>query len=72
MAVARFIELAPKKFDDGAREHGGDLMDVDFLSEIEEELLDAWILLQAMREKLRRLGHTDVADRPQFPPASAD
>lgn len=50
--VERFNKLAKAKYDKGQREHGGYLpIDVS-ISDLEDEVLDQWFYLQAVRAKI--------------------
>lgn len=51
-AMRRFNQLAPAKYDRGQAEHGGLITDRDLLVEIEQEIVDLWFYVQAMRQKL--------------------
>ena len=51
-AIARFSDKARKKFDAGAKEHGGDVLDLSveaLFNALEEEKIDEWFYLQALR-----------------------
>ena len=50
-SMARFNELAGKKFDDGVKEHKTVLTEVVTLDDLENELIDAWHYLQALKLK---------------------
>ena len=51
-SLARFAHLARKKYDAGQKEHGGYLADRVSLRDIEEELIDCWFYVQALKEKI--------------------
>ena len=48
-SMARFNEVAGKKFDDGVKEHKTLLTDVDNLDELENEIIDMWHYVQALK-----------------------
>ena len=52
IAVARFNEFAPKKYDRGQDEHGGVLSETVEIECLEEEIVDLWFYLQALKLKL--------------------
>lgn len=55
-ALIRFHELADAKYDEGQREHGGNLWEKhDLIGEIEKEVIDLWFYLQAIREKIEKV-----------------
>ena len=52
-ALARFAQLAPKKYDRGQQEHQGILTNRrGLLNDMEEEIIDLWFYLQAFKMKL--------------------
>ncbi len=53
-SMERFNELAAAKYDKGQREHKTVLTEVVNLEMLEEEIIDAWHYVQAMRQKLNR------------------
>ena len=48
-SMARFNELAAAKYDAGQEEHKGLLIERVTFNELEEELIDSWHYLQAMK-----------------------
>lgn len=50
-ALGIFGERAKRKYDHGQREHGGYLPSRCRLDDLEEELIDAWFYLQAMKQR---------------------
>jgi len=51
-SVDRFNELATAKYMAGQEEHGGCLVDKVCLAHMEEEVLDIWHYLQALKIRL--------------------
>ena len=51
-SVDRFNELATAKYLAGQEEHGGCLVDKVCLAHMEEELVDCWHYLQALKIRL--------------------
>ena len=51
-SVDRFNELATAKYMTGQEEHGGGLVDKVCLAHMEEEVLDIWHYLQALKIRL--------------------
>ncbi len=51
-AVARFNEFAPVKYDIGQAEHGGLLHETVTIQHLEEEVVDLWFYVQALKIKL--------------------
>jgi len=52
-ALARFAQLAPKKYGRGQQEHRGILTErKGLLNDMEEEVIDLWFYLQAFKIKL--------------------
>jgi hypothetical protein len=51
-SVDRFNELATKKYMAGQNEHGGCLVNKVCLDHMEEELVDCWHYLQALKIRL--------------------
>ena len=66
IAMARFNEFAPKKYDLGQLEHGTVLSETVKLECLEEEIVDLWFYLQAL--KLRLSGTTNK--REDVPPTA--
>ena len=56
-AVARFATLAPGKYDRGQEAHGGLLTERCLVDEIEQEALDLFIYVAALRLKIERLNN---------------
>lgn len=53
--IERFQHLAKVKFDNGQKEHGGYLpIDVS-ITDLEDEVIDQWFYLQAVKAKLHAL-----------------
>jgi hypothetical protein len=55
-SLCRFQEKAKEKYDKGQDEHGGKVFDRVTIEEIEEECIDMWHFIQALRVKLNILG----------------
>ena len=53
-ALARFQESARRKYDKGQKEHGDYIVDRVELRDLEEEIMDLWFYVQALRIKLGR------------------
>lgn len=51
-ALARFEQLARAKFDEGQKAHGGSILDRNLVEEIENEAIDLWFYVAALRRKL--------------------
>ena len=58
-SVARFNEVAGKKFDDGVKEHGTVLTEVVTLDDAEQEVIDLWHYIQALKMKGELYEKTD-------------
>lgn len=54
-ALNRWDKLAGKKYDDGQSRHGGLITDRESLDDLEEEIIDAWFYVQALRIKLGKI-----------------
>ena len=54
-ALNRWDKLAAKKYDDGQARHGGLITQRDSLNDLEEEIIDAWFYVQALRIKIGRI-----------------
>ncbi len=54
-ALKRWDALAAKKYDDGQARHGGLITQRDSLADLEEEIIDAWFYVQALRIKIGRV-----------------
>ena len=52
-SLCRFQIKAKEKYDKGQDEHGGNVCDRITIDEIEEEVIDMWHFLQALRVKLK-------------------
>ena len=52
-SVERFRAKAEKKFMDGQREHGGDLVQKVRLEHLEEKIIDLWHYVYALRLRLQ-------------------
>ena len=51
-SLRRFLDAAKEKYDKGQEEHGGFIVDrVDF-KDLEEEIIDLWFYIQALRHKI--------------------
>jgi len=59
-AIADFRIAAKKKYDIGQAEHGGFLPDRANLDEIEEEVIDLWFYLRALRHKINRMSSSET------------
>ena len=53
-SVDRFNELATAKYMAGQDEHGGCLVDKVCLAHMEEEIIDLWHYIQALRLRLEK------------------
>lgn len=53
-AMERFNKLAPDKYDRGQEEHGGNLSETVKLGFLEEEIVDLWFYISALRMKLEK------------------
>lgn len=51
-ALRRFAARAPKKFDDGVKEHGPYIVTCNALDHMEDEIIDMWFYLQTLREQI--------------------
>ncbi len=58
-ALSRFNSLAPAKYDRGQQEHGGLITDRPMLQSLEEEIIDAFFYIQALRLKLNAREETN-------------
>lgn len=47
----RFLQEVDKKFPKGDKEHKNDLFDIDLITELEGEVIDTWVYLQALKRK---------------------
>jgi len=54
IAIKRFNEMAPTKYNKGQREHGGILTDRDVWADMEQEVIDMWFYIQAAKIKLNK------------------
>jgi hypothetical protein len=54
-SLCRFQEKAKTKYDKGQDEHGGKVFERVTIGEIEDEVIDMWHFLQALRVKLGQL-----------------
>lgn len=54
-ALKRWDKLAAKKYDAGQAAHGGLITERDSIADLEEELIDAWFYIQAIRIKIGRI-----------------
>lgn len=50
-SMARFNELAARKFDVGQDEHGSNLDETVSIERLEEEIIDMWHYSQSLRRK---------------------
>lgn len=53
-ALDRFVSKASHKYDAGQREHGGLITERVVFGDLEDEIIDLWFYLQALKEKLNR------------------
>lgn len=53
-ALDAFVSKAFDKYDAGQREHGGLITDRVCLEDLEDEIIDLWFYLHALRVKLGR------------------
>ena len=51
-ALDKFTDKACRKYDNGQREHGGLITNRVTLEDLEDEIIDLWFYLQALRVKL--------------------
>jgi hypothetical protein len=58
-SLARFLVLGREKYNRGQAEHGGKVFERVTFSEIEEEIIDMWHYVQALRVKLNKLDPED-------------
>jgi len=58
-SLCRFQRIAKEKYDKGQAEHGGKVFDRVTIDEIEEEVIDMWHFLQALRVKLGLLNEEE-------------
>ena len=66
-AQQSFLAKSTVKFVEGAREHGGDLEDYPigfYFNAIEEEVIDLWMYLQALRKLINAKQNEDVQPKP--------
>lgn len=54
-ALKRWDKLAAKKYDAGQAAHGGLITERDSIADLEEELIDAWFYIQAIRIKIGKI-----------------
>lgn len=59
-AIADFNVMAKAKYDKGQVEHGGFLVDRAGFDDMEEEIVDLWFYVRAMRQRLERLQSSQV------------
>ena len=52
-AMSRFEPKARAKYNRGQREHGGILSETVVLNDLEDEIIDLWFYLCALRTKLK-------------------
>ena len=55
-AIENFTKRAGDKYDRGQREHGGLITERVIISDLEDEIIDLWFYLSALKEKIGRLG----------------
>ena len=55
-AIEAFSAKAFQKYDAGQAEHGGLLTERVSLEDLEDEIIDLWFYLQALKEKLAKVG----------------
>ena len=55
-AIDAFRSKAFKKYDAGQEEHGGLLTERVSLEDLEDEIIDLWFYLQALKERLAKAG----------------
>ena len=53
-ALDAFVSKAFDKYDKGQREHGGLITERVSLEDLEDEIIDLWFYLQALRVKLNK------------------
>ena len=51
-ALDGFMSKASRKYDAGQKEHGGLITERVTLGDLEDEIIDLWFYLQALKEKL--------------------
>jgi hypothetical protein len=54
-ALKRWDKLAAKKYDAGQAAHGGLITERDSIADLEEEIIDAWFYIQAIRIKIGKI-----------------
>lgn len=54
-ALKRFQERAKDKYDAGQKEHGGIITDRILVDELENEVIDLWFYVQALKLKLSKM-----------------
>ena len=59
-AIADFNVMAKAKYDKGQVEHGGFLVARADFDDMEEEIVDLWVYVRAMRQRLERLQSSQV------------
>ena len=55
-AIDAFRSKAFQKYDAGQKEHGGLLTERVSLEDLEDEIIDLWFYLQALKERLAKAG----------------
>ena len=55
-ALDAFASKAFQKYDAGQKEHGGLITERVSLEDLEDEIIDLWFYLQALKEKLAKAG----------------
>ena len=60
-ALEAFAVKAKEKYDKGQEEHGGLLTDRACMDDLEDEVIDLWFYIQALRTKISRLQRPNLA-----------
>ena len=55
IALERFQKAAKSKYDKGQKEHGGLITDRILVDELENEVIDLWFYVQALKLKLSKM-----------------
>lgn len=64
-AIARFTVVAKVKFDKGQAAHGGCILDRDLVGEIENEAIDLWMYVSALRRKMDEIKRRESTEEAQ-------
>ena len=61
-ALDALAARAKEKYDKGQREHGGLITERVCLDDLEDEIIDLWFYVQALRTKISRIQRPTMAD----------